>query len=367
MSPFCLPLCSTPAFLGYLNTEFDLLRLRCLWGVEAGCLLWLSPGQGLPELVGPLSSEAGSPCPWRCRCVLGSGPAPVPGCHWGCSLERQPGPEEDKGQWVRVRVSGVELGGVWGLGRRTVTPLAFCLRQPKKGGKQASASYDSEEEEEGLPMSYDEKRQLSLDINRLPGEKLGRVVHIIQSREPSLRDSNPDEIEIDFETLKPTTLRELERYVKSCLQKKQRKPFCKLPRQRVFLPPAAVCLPLPGAESQAAPRVVGGQAVGRGLQIPPLSSVSRPQDARVQRLSAHLGMGGLAETGCQPLPSQSPSSPCSWAAGRLLYAPAFTKAGETPELAPSPWVGGRRLYALAFTGAGRAPGVGSSHVHADAG
>lgn len=74
-------------------------------------------------------------------------------------------------------------------------------------------------------MSYDEKRQLSLDINRLPGEKLGRVVHIIQSREPSLRDSNPDEIEIDFETLKPTTLRELERYVKSCLQKKQRKPF----------------------------------------------------------------------------------------------------------------------------------------------
>ncbi|XP_061460306.1 bromodomain-containing protein 3 isoform X3 [Rhineura floridana] len=98
-------------------------------------------------------------------------------------------------------------------------------RQPKKGGKQVSAAYDSDEEEEGLPMTYDEKRQLSLDINRLPGEKLGRVVHIIQSREPSLRDSNPDEIEIDFETLKPTTLRELERYVKSCLQKKQRKPF----------------------------------------------------------------------------------------------------------------------------------------------
>ncbi|XP_039525017.1 bromodomain-containing protein 3b isoform X5 [Pimephales promelas] len=96
-------------------------------------------------------------------------------------------------------------------------------RQPKKGGKPGAANYESDEEE-SLPMSYDEKRQLSLDINRLPGEKLGRVVHIIQSREPSLRDSNPDEIEIDFETLKPSTLRELERYVKSCLQKKQRKP-----------------------------------------------------------------------------------------------------------------------------------------------
>jgi hypothetical protein len=50
------------------------------------------------------------------------------------------------------------------------------------------------------------------------------VVHIIQSREPSLKDSNPDEIEIDFETLKPSTLRELEAYVMSCLKKKPRKP-----------------------------------------------------------------------------------------------------------------------------------------------
>merc|ERR1712029_305399 len=62
----------------------------------------------------------------------------------------------------------------------------------------------------GVPMTYDEKRQLSLDINKLPGDKLGRVVQIIQQREPALRDSNPDEIEIDFETLKPSTLRALE-------------------------------------------------------------------------------------------------------------------------------------------------------------
>lgn len=79
---------------------------------------------------------------------------------------------------------------------------------------------DSDDEDVAKPMSYDEKRQLSLDINKLPGDKLGKVVHIIQSREPSLRDSNPDEIEIDFETLKPSTLRELENYVASCLRKK---------------------------------------------------------------------------------------------------------------------------------------------------
>ncbi|XP_076003719.1 bromodomain-containing protein 3-like isoform X2 [Genypterus blacodes] len=108
---------------------------------------------------------------------------------------------------------------------RKANSTVTATRQPKKGGKTSgggSANGD-DGEESSLPMSYDEKRQLSLDINRLPGEKLGRVVHIIQSREPSLRDSNPDEIEIDFETLKPSTLRELERYVKSCLQKKQRK------------------------------------------------------------------------------------------------------------------------------------------------
>ena len=45
------------------------------------------------------------------------------------------------------------------------------------------------------------------------------MVHIIQSREPSLRETNPDEIEIDFETLKASTLRELEKYVASCLKK----------------------------------------------------------------------------------------------------------------------------------------------------
>ncbi|XP_022057061.1 bromodomain-containing protein 3-like isoform X1 [Acanthochromis polyacanthus] len=76
---------------------------------------------------------------------------------------------------------------------------------------------------ECLPMTYDEKHQLSLDINRLPGMKLARVVHIIQTREPSMGNASPDEIEIDFEILKPSTLRELEQYVKSCLYKRFKK------------------------------------------------------------------------------------------------------------------------------------------------
>ncbi|XP_030598256.1 bromodomain-containing protein 3-like isoform X2 [Archocentrus centrarchus] len=99
-----------------------------------------------------------------------------------------------------------------------------CTRYSQKGSK------ERESEDECLPMTYDEKHQLSLDINRLPGMKLGHVVHIIQSREPSVSNTNPDEIEIDFETLRPSTLRALEQYVKACLCKKFKK-FQKKSRQ----------------------------------------------------------------------------------------------------------------------------------------
>uniref|UniRef100_T1IR09 Bromo domain-containing protein n=1 Tax=Strigamia maritima TaxID=126957 RepID=T1IR09_STRMM len=109
--------------------------------------------------------------------------------------------------------------------QKSSSVLSKRQRSSSRKSKSSLPAFDSEDEDNAKPMSYDEKRQLSLDINKLPGDKLGRVVHIIQSREPSLRDSNPDEIEIDFETLKPSTLRELEAYVASCLRKKPRKPY----------------------------------------------------------------------------------------------------------------------------------------------
>ena len=87
--------------------------------------------------------------------------------------------------------------------------------------------FHSDDERSTEPMSYDEKRQLSLDINSLPGDRLPRVVAIIEARENfSNNELNPEEIEIDFETLKPVTLRELEAYVASVLKKttKGRKP-----------------------------------------------------------------------------------------------------------------------------------------------
>ncbi|OCT82862.1 hypothetical protein XELAEV_18025397mg, partial [Xenopus laevis] len=121
--------------------------------------------------------------------------------------------------------------------RKKILKRKSCQGQKKKKVKQKELKkrsifsdakkkklHVSDEEDDVKPMSYDEKRQLSLDINKLPGEKLGRIVHIIQSREPSLKDSNPNEIEIDFETLKQSTLRHLEKYVMVCLRKRTKKP-----------------------------------------------------------------------------------------------------------------------------------------------
>lgn len=101
-------------------------------------------------------------------------------------------------------------------------------RTPKKAPAQPNANmqstlstFDVESEDNSIPMTYEEKRKLSLDINNLPSDKLGPVVDIIHRREPSLRDSSPDEMEIDFEMLKPSTLRELEAYVNQVLKRKQ--------------------------------------------------------------------------------------------------------------------------------------------------
>lgn len=39
----------------------------------------------------------------------------------------------------------------------------------KKSTVQPTQQFESEDEDNAKPMSYDEKRQLSLDINKLPG------------------------------------------------------------------------------------------------------------------------------------------------------------------------------------------------------
>lgn len=50
-------------------------------------------------------------------------------------------------------------------------------RGGSKKKQQPAPHFDSEEEDTAKPMSYDEKRQLSLDINKLPGKKFVLIVN----------------------------------------------------------------------------------------------------------------------------------------------------------------------------------------------
>ncbi len=88
------------------------------------------------------------------------------------------------------------------------------------GGSQGSGSKNrsyKKKEDAFRSMSFEEKRQLSLDINDLPPEKLGKVVEIIHSSMPQLRDStDSDEIELDIDALDPKALHALAKYVKQC-------------------------------------------------------------------------------------------------------------------------------------------------------
>lgn len=69
-------------------------------------------------------------------------------------------------------------------------------------------------------LTYEEKTQLSTDINSLPPEKVGHVVKIVQDRMPLTSDDNDAEVEIDLEALDTETLRHLQNYVRNCLKRR---------------------------------------------------------------------------------------------------------------------------------------------------
>lgn len=73
------------------------------------------------------------------------------------------------------------------------------------------------------PMTFEEKRSLSLNINKLPHEKLGKVVEIIKRRRSNVV-GNSEEIEIDIDVLDNATLKELDKYVKETLNPSKPKP-----------------------------------------------------------------------------------------------------------------------------------------------
>jgi hypothetical protein len=88
------------------------------------------------------------------------------------------------------------------------------------------------------PMSFEEKKTLSANIGELDGEKLTKVVEIIQSRAPRASSQNVEaEIEIDLDKLDSVTLRQIEKFVKSGLSVSKRKQYTKkatVPKQMMI-------------------------------------------------------------------------------------------------------------------------------------
>jgi len=74
-----------------------------------------------------------------------------------------------------------------------------------------------------VPMTYEEKRRLGDNINLLPGDKLAKVVQIIMRHKGSTPVNDREEIEIDIDALDTRTLREMEAFVQSALQKRVQK------------------------------------------------------------------------------------------------------------------------------------------------
>jgi acetylornithine deacetylase/succinyl-diaminopimelate desuccinylase-like protein len=113
-------------------------------------------------------------------------------------------------------------------------------------------------------MSFEEKRTLSLNINKLPHDKLGKVVEIIKKRRSNVM-GNSEEIEIDIDLLDNATLRELDKYVRETLNPS--KPKAPAPSKAAALQSAV----------QEVVGSVGAQAVG-GLK-PDSDSESESSDS----------------------------------------------------------------------------------------
>uniref|UniRef100_A0A1I8BM81 Bromo domain-containing protein n=2 Tax=Meloidogyne hapla TaxID=6305 RepID=A0A1I8BM81_MELHA len=205
---------------------------------------------------------------------------------------------------VPQHMSQMQSQQLAGVGRRGRKPGSKNKPKSEKAAKESSAApkreyeFNSEDEHATEPMTYDEKRQLSMDINMLSADKLATVVNIIEARE-KITDFNPEEIEIDFETLKPVTLRDLEAYVKMCQQQDNKGVLAK--------------------KKEADPRVPMNVSNG-GVQLPSnqddgaknasiVSTVSRqPPSSQQQNISKDESSSDSSSSGSSSSESSSDSS-----------------------------------------------------------
>lgn len=104
--------------------------------------------------------------------------------------------------------------------QRAVTEATSPASSPAAGGTsymaQAQALYH-------VAMSYEEKVQLSENVSRLPPDKLSKIVALAtKNKNSSMEVNNNEEIELDIDSMKNQTLREMEAYVNQALYRKKK-------------------------------------------------------------------------------------------------------------------------------------------------
>lgn len=103
--------------------------------------------------------------------------------------------------------------------QKTVTEAGSPASSPATGGDsylaEAKALYH-------IPMTFDEKVQLSQNVSKLPADKLQKLVKLAaKNNSSSMEVNNREEIELDIESMNNKTLREMEAFVNQTLFRKK--------------------------------------------------------------------------------------------------------------------------------------------------
>ncbi|CAI5484964.1 unnamed protein product [Closterium sp. Yama58-4] len=150
-----------------------------------------------------------------------------------------------------------------------------------KGGQAKPRAADTKKRD----MTFAEKQKLSVNLGKLPPEKLDRIVQIISERNPDL-SQNADEIELDIDSLDNETLWELERYVANCMKSKSKRK--KIPLYDTVQPKGVDAFPA----SSAGDLKEGEDSIDIGDEGPLPAQPAGPSKLEPSRASAGNGAQG---------------------------------------------------------------------------
>ncbi|CAI5506712.1 unnamed protein product [Closterium sp. Naga37s-1] len=157
-----------------------------------------------------------------------------------------------------------------------------------KGGQAKPRAADTKKRD----MTFAEKQKLSVNLGKLPPEKLDRIVQIISERNPDL-SQNADEIELDIDSLDSETLWELERYVANCMKSKSKRK--KLPLYDTVQPKGVDAFPA----SSAGDLKEGEDSIDIGDEGPlpaQPAGPSRPEPSRASAGNGAQGGGAVSDS-----------------------------------------------------------------------